>query len=491
MATPAPKASLASRAARDPALLKRALANPGLRYKLPSSMLSVAQKRARTNAQAAKASAQSAAALSDPTTPLSGPNLIAAAHTTANGLHDPTLAELARQTVAAKAQGQQAQRATGSIYDTINKYQTAALTQQNQQQAAGAQNVAGIYTGAAGQVDAAAEQQRAQAAKDAQVRGTGLDGGSLADLASRVTTAKDNIAQRGQIAGDNLAANAQTNNAVLGGIGAATQQHGGEQRDAIGNQTRASLADLAGKRSVEEGNKGADFVKQLLGLRQQATNEYITEAGLNLKGATAAQASQDKAAQRQATAKNAAAGRATTTANQAANRKAQEKKWGRTVNKYGVTNAAWYQWGKTDAGKQKRADAMAKAKTSGKGAAGKSPFLAPAAQVSAKDTIDTAAGLISQYRKTHKYTDSQIRQVLTSGVPADKKTGQVAIKPVPKDLLNAAMDVAVNGYLSPANVKALHNRGIKVKRLGYPTSPSPSSVANQVDNAIPGRLIGG
>jgi hypothetical protein len=483
-------ADLAARAKRDPALLKRALANPNLRYKLPTAMLSVAQRRARTNAQAAKASTQANAALNDPTTPLAGANLAGIAQKIVNGQYDPQTADLNRQGSQAVAQGAQAVKTTGGIYDQIAKYQTAALTRQNAQQAAGAQATAGLATAASGQVDAAAEQQRAQAARDAQVRGTGLDGGSLADLAGRVATAKDSIAQRGQIAGDSLAANAQTNNAVLGGIGAATQQHRGETQTNIGNATRGTLADLASKRQGVELAKGGAYADDLMKLRQQATDEYYTSAGLGLKSSVANQDAALKTASLKQSAKDKAAGRATTTANQKASRDAQNRKWGRTINKYGVTNQAWYQWGKSDAGKAKRAEAMKAAKASGgKGAKGKSPFVAPAAQNTAKDTIDGAVTLIKQYRAQHM-SDAQIRRALITGVPADKKAGTQAIKAVPKDLLNSAMDVAVLGYLSPANITALHNRGIKVKRLGYPTRPTPSGVADQVDAAIPARFGG-
>lgn len=484
-------ADLAARAKRDPALLKKALANPGLRYKLPSSMLSVAQRRARTNAQAAKAKQQTTNALSDPTTPLSGVNLVNVAHAAVDGAYDPQIAELARQQSQAKLQGEQAVKTTGGIYDTINNYQTAALNRQTAQQAAGAQNVAGIYAGASGQVDAAAEQQRAQAARDAQVRGTGLDGGGMDALAARVASAQGNIAQRGQIAGDSLAANAQTNNAVLGGIGAATQQHRGEVQDAIGNQARASIADLAGKRTVVEGNKGADFVKQLLGLRQQSTDEYYTSAGLGLKAA-GEKADQERAATTAQDRKDAAKTRRHQQLNDQKTRaKQSDRQWGRALNKYGISNAAWYQWGKTDEGKQKRAAAMAKTKAGGKNGV---KFATPAAQNGAKDVIDRTAAYVKAQRDAG-VPDKDIRRALTLGQAADKKAGVEAIKPVPHDLLNAAFDVAVLHGLSPANVAALHKRGLKVKVLGYKilgsSQPDPGGVASDVASAVNNTLAPG
>lgn len=487
-------ADLAARAKRDPALMKRVLANPNLRYKLPTSMLSVAQRRSRTNAQASKAATQANAALNDPTTPLAGANLAGIAQKIVNGQYDPQTAELNHQGSQAVAQGAQAIKTTGGIYDQIAKYQTAALNQQNAQQAAGAQATAGLASAASGQVDAAAMQQRAQAARDAQIRGTGLDGGSLDALAARVATAKDSIGQRGQIAGDNLAANAQTNNAVLGGIGAATQQHGGESQTNIGNATRGTLADLASKRQGVATAKGGAYADDLMKLRQQATDEYYTSAGLGLKSQAQTNDVAAKKAARLHDTHQKAKTRETTTANQKANRDAQNRKWGRTViQKYGVTNAQWYQWGKTPAGLKKREAAIASAKASGKGAGakGKSPFLPIAGQNTAKDTIDAARSLIDQL-KAAGGSQSDIRTALLNGQPADKKTGQPFIKPVGKTYVNAAMDLAyLNGRLSQANVTALHRHGIKVKQLGYKmpvNAKDPGAVATNVSNAVNNTL---
>jgi hypothetical protein len=482
-------ADLAARAKRDPALMKRVLANPNLRYKLPTSMLSVAQRRSRTNAQAAKASTRADAALNDPTTPLAGANLAGIAQKIVNGQYDPQTAALDHQGSQAVAQGAQAIKTTGGIYDQIAKYQTAALNQQNAQQAAGAQATAGLASAASGQVDAAAMQQRAQAARDAQIRGTGLDGGSLDALAARVATAKDSIGQRGQIAGDNLAANAQTNNAVLGGIGAATQQHGGESQVNIGNATRGTLADLASKRQGVATAKGGAYADDLMKLRQQATDEYYTSAGLGLKSTAQTNDVAAKKAARTHDTNQAAKDRATTTANQKASRDAQNRKWGRTViQKYGVTNAQWYQWGKTPAGLKKREAAIAAAKASGgKGPKGKSPFVPIATQNAAKDTIDGARSLIAQL-KAAGHSQAEIRATLLTGQPADKKTNQPLIKPVNKDYLNAAMDLAYLGGLSPANVTALRRRGIKVKQLGYGKPKDPGTVATSVGNAVNNTL---
>lgn len=64
--------------------------------------------------------------------------------------------------------------------------------------------------------------------------------------------------------------------------------------------------------------------------------------------------------------------------------------------------------------------------------------------------------------KPAKLTDAQIRARLA---------GPAHGKPIPKDIVNAAFDMVVNGHLTPANVRALHRLGISINALGYPTGP--------------------
>jgi hypothetical protein len=63
--------------------------------------------------------------------------------------------------------------------------------------------------------------------------------------------------------------------------------------------------------------------------------------------------------------------------------------------------------------------------------------------------------------KPAKLTSAQIRARLI--------TGQGSGKAVDKTIVNAAYDLIVHGALSPANVKALHERGVSINSLGIKT----------------------
>jgi hypothetical protein len=480
----APLAPLAERAKRDPALLKHVLANPNLRYKLPTSMLTVAQRRARTNAQAAKESASTAAALADPSRPLSGVNLTNVAKGIVDGQYAPAYGELDRRGQEVTGRETQSLKRTGGIYDTINKYQAAAMARQNASQAAGAAATAGIATGAMGQVDAAAEQQRAQAARDSQIRGDGLDGGAMDALAARVAASKDSITQRGQIAGNALAADAQTNNAVLGGIGAATQQRGGEQANGIRAEASNALSELAGKRLDLKQDQGAKTNETLLKLRQQATDEYYTSAGLGLKQNEATAAATAAAGEVNKYGYTNAEWAAKTPAQRTAVIKERAKD-GRTPpadhsgdvtdSTHGYTKKEWQSFSA-----EKRRSIIAKDKKAGKtgGDKSKSPWAPQAAQSAAADSIGEALDWVKRLKKKG-YSQSVIRQYLLNGVPADKKAGTTAVPEIKKAWLNVAMDIAFLGGISKANVDMLHlQRGIKVKALGYKTLGTPKTIAS-------------
>jgi hypothetical protein len=561
MPAPPTPDSLAGRAARDPALLKRVLGNPNLRYKLPSSMLPVAQQRARVNAQAAKAgqspgAAQAAqnqknapyfqqyyaghpnltppgnlptgkppsapsvprpvvptpppdpyaaakAAYSDPTTPLSGADFLGIANGIINSKYAPALGEIGRQEGAATARGDATGKLAAGIYDKLAKYQTSAATLQNTQQQAGAANVTGITGAASTAVNTAADQQRAQAARDAQIRGGGLDGGAGLALDARVAEEQGNIAARGQIAGNSMAENAQTNNAFLAGIGAATQQQGGEQQTNIQNTTAST--DIASA-------KGGDVLDAVIKLRQQATDEYYTQVGLIGKEQAGAAAAAGKAAEvnkygySNGDWEKFTPAKRTQVIHQFNKDGMPDHSGDVTSATHGFTVAQWNaktpderraiiagdkptktdhsgdvtsathgyttaEWNGFSSDKRRQIIAADK-KSGGRGAKGGNPYASTTRQVDAKNTIDKTVGLIKQYLAKGRST-GDIRQLLSNGVPGNSLNGTVALKAVPHDLLNAAFDVAVLGGLSPANVTALHhNQKLKVADLGYKQLPA-------------------
>lgn len=97
--------------------------------------------------------------------------------------------------------------------------------------------------------------------------------------------------------------------------------------------------------------------------------------------------------------------------------------------------------------------------------------------------IDPATG--AQKKEMVRLTSQQIRAVLLQGGKGVQK--------VPKELINAAYDLAKLGHLSPANVRALHNRGLSIKQLGYQTGAAPKkkTVKKQPLSSVAGSLFGG
>lgn len=98
------------------------------------------------------------------------------------------------------------------------------------------------------------------------------------------------------------------------------------------------------------------------------------------------------------------------------------------------------------------------------------------AHANAKSQIDYAQTWIKDLRK-RGVPDAQISALLTVGQSpgTQKGTGGKPDSKIPKidktdrDFVNAARDLLDKGELSPANVKALHRRGLSLKDLGYPT----------------------
>lgn len=137
----------------------------------------------------------------------------------------------------------------------------------------------------------------------------------------------------------------------------------------------------------------------------------------------------------------------------------------------------------TESISQQNATARAKAKASVK-------WAAPATQAAAKDSLDSALGYVQQMTQAGLPV-AKVRQILQTGelqqpkrdskgnvlVDAAGKTVYETVKhpTYSKDFVDAALAIAAPdgpGALTAANVKALHNRGIRVDKLGFPTLAS-------------------
>jgi hypothetical protein len=83
-----------------------------------------------------------------------------------------------------------------------------------------------------------------------------------------------------------------------------------------------------------------------------------------------------------------------------------------------------------------------------------------------------------------KLTPLQIRRAL--------ENGEGPLTKVERDIYNAALDVQDRGYISAANVKALHARGVSLDALGFPTeAQAKRKLARAKPKAQTGDILAG
>lgn len=418
------KPSVAQRAKTDPGLLARALRDPGLRSKLPSSMLTPQLREARR--------------LNTPVLP--GSSL--------------TNRDVERQVGAATdlqfgpnavALQQQRNRDTADWYAQYQRdlQQHAANVGQIGQQAAG--QVAGLSQGIRGLGDQALTEQQQREAQNARVTGAQPDGAAqTASDASAVRQAM--VAALGSAEAGRGAARSSYADALANVVAPGQRL----QAQAAG---QSSLRDLEGKIGAFKAAKTGDLVdaerKALIAAatEQQKNALALQIAGINAdtKTTTASITAQQRAADRAAQNANAAASRAVTKRGQ-------------------------------DLSHQDR-------QASSRSKKGKSPWLGQASQNTAKDKIDGAVSSIKNLKDS--YSQEEVRKLLLNGRAAQtvdsngKKVKIPAISRVDKRWVNVAMDIIYRGYISQANIQALHNAGIKVNQLGYPTKPGKATAKPQ------------
>lgn len=293
--------------------------------------------------------------------------------------------------------------------------------------------------------------------------------------ANLLASQNDSAAGRGQVVDPRLAAEGQAAatsrraqlDAQMGltaGIGAAQTAYRNDQVvTAAGQGIKAMEAEATRGRNLDAaGNKlAADVGNFATTTRQKLIDaEHTKELERKAFGLNAAKA--------QADAENDAASLAQRSKSDAEKRKLEK---GRLQVAQGQLSVA-----------QQRANAYeAKQKAAGK------PKMSPAQRnlsISTRDDIEYTLKKIRQLKtsklpvvdkdgkqvlnpdgskKTRpaKLTPQQIRTIIT--------TGQGIGKAVPVDIYNAALDIHAKGYLSKANVAALHRRGVAIGATGYKT----------------------
>ena len=421
-ARPAKQQPLAVRAAHDPALLARALKDPGLRSKLPDNLLTPDLREGRR--------------LNQPVLP--GSSL--------------TNREVEKQVGAStdlqfgpNAVPLQQQRNR----DTLDWY---AQYQRDLQQHA--QNVAGIArdaTNQVGQLQQGMNTVAAQSTADrqqAEAQNAAVTGAKPADVQG---TAQNAAQVRAQMLGALGAGEA--------GRGAARSSYADTLANVVapGQKLQAAAAGQTAEKNLRD---------QINSYKTAKTGEIVDSERKSLLSAAAEQAKINSALQ--------IAGINADTKTSVADIQAQQRAADRAASQANArANRAVTKRGQDLGHQDRQASINARGKNAkGKGA-GKSPWLGQASQNTAKDNVDSAVTAAKSLKGD--YSEHELRQLLLNGRAAqtiDHNGQKVKIPAVPKvdkRWVNVAMDIVFNGYISPANVKALHAAGIKVDALGYPT----------------------
>jgi hypothetical protein len=227
--------------------------------------------------------------LYNPASPLSGHSLIEGARTLSGLDVNPQLQAIDRASSSAQTQGQAViDRAGGYYHDLAGKAADAVAREQALAGELGT-NLKGIGDQAQATTQQAGDEQAQRQAADAAVRGGGLGGGADEQLAaeraaesSRAATDAGAFKSAGALQGSNYSSLAN-----MGSIG--TAQRGTEQLGQLSTGLANSLAKLRSQRQDVASSRGAETVKQLLGLRQGEFNNLATGAGLQLKASDIAQ----------------------------------------------------------------------------------------------------------------------------------------------------------------------------------------------------------
>lgn len=432
----AKKKTLAQRIAADPKLKQKYLNNPGLRSKLPDSALTPALRKQRTSNAYAKT----------PITPGSSVTNAQLARDTANA-----------QTVRyGQAETALQQQAAGTAQLARNEQDWYGSYQRELAQHA--QNTQ-IINAQANAANLALQQGIGQVG---QTQTSQVQGAANTDAASRGTTAANLGPEQAQ-AQAVRAQMAQGLGAQQVATGAANAQYAGAMAGVVAPAQRLSALQQSGRDfqgllrqgqglAREKGAYGEEYKSQ------RVADEFKNVLAQQTLGLDTAKATADQTAKAAALEERKVA-RRTTDRNVDASRAIQQSS---ATSRQNIAEQRL--------SLERERVAIAK----GKAAQGKP--VKPAtreAHARTKQDIDDATSWIKTLQKAKgkngkPLTSAQIRDTLSKGVtdPVTKKK----IPQLPKDAVNAAYDLVVNGELSPANVRALHNAGISIKQLGYPTT---------------------
>jgi hypothetical protein len=455
--------TLAQRVKRDPALLARALADPGLRAGLPDKYLSPAQRATRKRNAFLRG-------ISNPGTTLAGSDLVNAAHQISDSEFTPLLADIGQQekTIDARA------AATGNFakryYGDLNNLFGATTGAQDRANTASVQGAVDRGAATTGAISAADQAAQARIAQDAAVRGADVQGDSVANQVARTAAAQAQAAQESgraqQAAGDFGGAQA----AFLRGLQGAAAQQGGELQGQIAARQSQDQATLGGERSKLRASQVGQFTDTLLKLRQQEADNAYTRAGLGLDAAKLA-ASSVPSASDQKTAADLAFFKKHGYYPQTGPTKGPSASEKKTQQEIDFFNKHGY-YPTTGPGKKGGANG------------GASSTVVAGAQNGVGDAQSAAkaSGIPVDAAHRHQLASYLLaahpEQAVTQNVKT--KDGSVSRKVVQRPASKAndalytsvALDVLIDGHVSRYNAKRLHARGLTVEDLGLPSYTS-------------------
>lgn len=402
-----------------------------------------------------------------PAAPMSGAQIVAAAKALTNTETQGPLAQLAQEISSQNRANANAVKQTAGYFNELGKY----VKGDNQQVASAAANLNGrlgtIATGLnqglngistaaqnqtaaytpAGDADVSAAGQQALISALAQQHGLASQnmGAFKAEGAEQGTTAKQLAAQ----------------------LGASYIKGGQEDLGTIRAAGQSAIAPLTQKFAADEDTRSADLGKNLTTLRQQEVVNNQNQQKINTDNAalgitkykavtgatnTAAAIAERGAAAAAATKERGEAAAAEMAARQAAlASKNAAQAWTETYQS-GELNLkkAAQNWNQT----YQQGELNLK-----KAAAGQAPKLSPNQNNEMMDMLGKATAYVHEF--SPKLSPNQIVQTLTEGGKTKRTNGQkVDVPAIDPTLIQAALEIAHKGTLTPQTARAMRNMGI-------------------------------
>lgn len=449
-------------------LLAKYQSNPGLRSKLPDSMLTPEQRAARKRNSFL-------AGISNPGSTLAGPDLVNAATQITNSDFDPLLANIGTQEGQVKSDAATQGARSKSYYDTLNSIFNATNAAQGSANTAAVGDAATRGAATQGAIQSAANQAQARMSQDAAVRGAGLEGTAPQTLAAQTATQGAQAATEAQRAQQAATDTGGAQAAFLRGLQGSAAQAGGEAQTTITHDASGLLTKLAADRSTLQGQKAGALTDTLLKLRQQEADNAYTRAGLGLDAAKLA-ASSVPSASDQKTAADLAFFKKHGYYPQTGPTKGPSASDQKTQQEIDFFNKHGYYPTTGPPKKGSAAGGASKPGDVGKAQDAYGVAVAAAKQLMKQGITDPnklrqalVAGQAAGQTVSVTQKDKQGRTITQKVDPTTGKPAAAAVKPVDALWASVAVDVLHDGHVSRMNAARLHARGLKVHDLGLPS----------------------